>query len=59
MNARLPACLQMPALVLFGRRWLLASDDVPLPAAACALFHGVRSCESDLQLHRRAPQLPH
>ena len=32
----------MPALVLFGRRWLIASDDVPLPAAGLALFHFVR-----------------
>lgn len=29
----------MPALVLFGRRWLIASDDVPLPAAGLAMFH--------------------
>ena len=33
----------MPALRLFGRRWLLASDDVPVPAAICALFHFVSS----------------
>ncbi len=31
----------MPALVLFGRRWLIASDDVPLPAAGLAVFHFV------------------
>jgi hypothetical protein len=29
----------MPALRLFGRRWLLAPDDVPLPASFLALFH--------------------
>lgn len=33
----------MPALVLFGRRWLLSSNDVALPAAACAVFHAVSS----------------
>lgn len=31
----------MPALQLFGRRWLIAGDDVPLPAAFLALFHFV------------------
>lgn len=29
----------MPALRLFGRRWLLAGDDVPAPAAFLATFH--------------------
>ena len=29
----------MPSLRLFGRRWALASDDVPLIAAPVALFH--------------------
>jgi hypothetical protein len=33
----------MPALRLFGRRWLMASDDVPVPAAICTLFHFVSS----------------
>lgn len=32
----------MPALVLFGRRWLIAGDDVPAPASCIALFHLVR-----------------
>lgn len=30
---------EMPALQVFGRRWLLAEDDLPLPAAVLALFH--------------------
>lgn len=34
----------MPALQLFGRRWLISSDDVPLPASFCALFHLVWCC---------------
>ncbi|GAB4816776.1 hypothetical protein N2152v2_003822 [Parachlorella kessleri] len=29
----------MPALKVFGRRWHIASDDLPLPAAALSLFH--------------------
>lgn len=29
----------MPALRLFGRRWLLAGDDVPAPATFLATFH--------------------
>lgn len=29
----------MPALRLFGRRWALASDDVPLITAPIAIFH--------------------
>ncbi len=29
----------MPALVLFGRRLLIASDDIPLFALPAALFH--------------------
>ena len=56
----------MPALRLFGRRWLLSSDDMPLPAAFCALFHFVSAlcrptrCSSQpvslpCRLHARAP----
>lgn len=29
----------MPALVLFGRRWLVAGDDLPAPALLLAIFH--------------------
>jgi len=29
---------------MLGRRWLLSADDVPLPAAVCALFHLVWCC---------------
>ena len=31
----------MPALKLFGRRWLLAGDDLPLPGIFLAVFHGI------------------
>lgn len=43
----------MPALVLFGRRWLIASDDVPLPAAGLAAFHFVSGSSAlvDAPLH--------
>lgn len=44
--ARHPALPQagpgaMPALRVFGRRWHIASDDLPLPAAVLAVFHFV------------------
>ena len=29
----------MPALVLFGRRWLLGGDDLVIPALQLSLFH--------------------
>jgi hypothetical protein len=33
----------MPALSVFGRRWLVAGDDLPGPAIFLATFHLVRS----------------
>lgn len=33
----------MPAIHVFGRRWLLAEDDLVLPAAVLGLFHFVWS----------------
>lgn len=32
----------MPALVLFGRRWLCAGDDLVIPALQLSIFHLVR-----------------
>lgn len=29
----------MPALRVFGRRWLIAEDDVPVPAFFMAVYH--------------------
>ena len=34
-------CPTMPALDLFGRRWALAADDIPLLAFPAAVFHGL------------------
>lgn len=31
----------MPALDLFGRRWALAADDIPVLAFPAAVFHGL------------------
>ena len=31
----------MPALQMFGRRWALAGDDVPVLALPAAIFHGI------------------
>ena len=43
----------MPALRLFGRRWLLSSDDLPLPMAGLMLVHTVW-CVIILVVYERA-----
>ena len=37
----------MPAIRALGRRWLMASDDVPLPASILAVFHAVSERDWD------------
>lgn len=31
----------MPAIQMFGRRWALAADDIPVLAFPAAVFHGI------------------
>lgn len=38
----------MPALKIFGRRWLISSDDVPVPAFFLTLFRVVRGFRTGL-----------
>ena len=35
----------MPALNVFGRRWLVAGDDMPLVSLFAAIFHLVSMCD--------------
>jgi len=47
----------MPALKVFGRRWLIAGDDMPLVSSFAAIFHLV-SIYIDESSSRVAGQLP-
>lgn len=48
----------MPALNLFGRRWLIAGDDVPAPAIFLAIFHLVRAPSLPLFFKNSPPSHP-
>ena len=48
----------MPQLSLLGRRWHLASDDFPLPAALGVLWHGSWMCVCAMGLSFAVRQLP-
>lgn len=38
---RLPALITMPALNFFGRAWLVATDDLPVPMMCLMFVHTV------------------